>query len=112
MPTKFGQYHPLALRAVTSYFKDKYFKLGSDIVQCGQELLTKHMQLFSSNALQSIFDVLGVGFDEIHKVSKQLFIDVALCAPRPFNNNIFNRFVDVNGSHPNFTCNKVSLLSH
>ena len=112
VPRNGGQFHPLALRAVASYFQDQYSRLGSDIVHCGQELLTNHPQLFNSDASQSIFDVLGFGFDGIHEVSKQLFIDVALYAPRPFNNNIFNWLVDVNGSDPNFIRNKVSLLSN
>lgn len=35
-----GHYHPLALRAVASYFKDQYSKLDS-IVQCGKDLKAK-----------------------------------------------------------------------
>lgn len=40
VPIKVGHYHPLALRAVASYFKDLYSKLGS-IVQCGEDLIRK-----------------------------------------------------------------------
>ncbi|KAG0566025.1 hypothetical protein KC19_7G032500 [Ceratodon purpureus] len=81
VPTKVGHYHPLALRAVASYFKDQYSKLGS-IVKCGLELRNKKKLLFSSDPTNRIFDILGFGFHEICHLDKQLFIDVALYAPR------------------------------
>ena len=81
VPTKVGHYHPLALRAVASYFKDQYSKLGS-IVKCGLELRNKKKLLFSSDPTNRIFDILGFGYDELCHLDKQLFIDVALYAPR------------------------------
>lgn len=114
--TKFGHYHPLALRAVASYFKDRFSKLGN-IIQCGNELLKKKKLLFYSDASKSIFDVLGFGFNEICHVGKQLFIDIALYAPRADaeagDEDIFNWLDDIHVNlEPDAIHMQVGLLSH
>jgi len=54
-----------------------------------------------------IFDVLGIGFNEICPVGKQLFIDVALFAPPPDEDeDIFNWLVVI---HADLNANKIRL---
>ena len=110
-----GHYHPLALRAVASYFKDQYSKLDN-IVQCGEKLLNKKKLLFSSDASEDIiFDILGFGFHEMCPLSKQLFVDVALYAPQNDagdNEATFKWLVDIHNFESHAIQLKVGLLSH
>lgn len=105
-----GHHHPLALRAVAAYFRDRY--TGPDSILCWKEELKSRNDVFlHAPDSMDVFDVLGIGFNDknMTPLSKQLFIDVALYAPE---NEIFYWLVSIHYEYkPEIIREEVGLLS-
>jgi hypothetical protein len=105
-----GHYHPLALRAVAAYFRDRY--TGPDSILCWkEELKTRNNRFLHAPDSIDIFDVLGLGFNDknMSDLSKKLFIDVALFAPET---DTFNWLVSIHYEcKPQIIRDTVGLLS-
>lgn len=68
----------MALQAVASYLKDLYPELDS-ILLWKNALDSRKVAVFHTGDSKDNFDVLGIGFENMCDLTKQLFIDVALC---------------------------------
>lgn len=67
--------------------------------------------MFNSNLSDKIiFRVLGIGYQDLDPMTKQLFIDVALYAPRQVDGEgIFNWLLDINQFNGGVIRRKVGL---
>lgn len=112
VPKEVFHYHPLALLAIAFYFKNQNSKLDN-IESCGLEVISKKEQVFNSNLSDKIiFRVLGIGYQDLDHMTKQLFIDVALYAPRQVDGeDIFNWLLDINQFNGGVICRKVGLAA-
>ena len=77
-----GKYHPLALKALASY----YSNVGENNLLVWEKLLNRIHKLrpCRESETEHIFQILGFGFDTLFKATKLLFLDVALFIPGGF----------------------------
>ena len=73
------KYHPLALRALASY----YYEVDARNPLCWQSHLDDihKLRLCRESESGTIFQILGLGFGKLPKATKLLFLDVALFIP-------------------------------
>ena len=89
---KNGHYHPLAIRAVASFLHDR------SLDNSGQSWDGDVMLPYSR---EDIFSSLGLEFDSLSHKAKQLFIDVALYAPPPRSDDLYDWLLAVHGGSDN-----------
>lgn len=106
-----GHYHPLALQAVASYLRGRCTE--QDPILCWEKVLKdSDIILTQSPGSMDILGTLGLGFKDLDKSSKQLFIDVALFAPPPLEEgDTFNWLVSIHHRKPQIIRDEVGLLS-
>ncbi|KAG0589462.1 hypothetical protein KC19_1G022000 [Ceratodon purpureus] len=89
-----SHYHPLALRALASYLREKCAE--EDSILCWKKVLKDKNIVFLEDSKDNVYNVLGLGFHNMCDLSKQLFIDVALFAPSSVEKkDIFNWLVSI-----------------
>ena len=88
-----GHYHPLAIRAVASFLHDRF--LGN------YNMLSWDGDIMLHHSREDIFGILGLGFDALSDKAKQLFLDVALCAPPHLSDDLYDWLLDVHGGSDN-----------
>ena len=89
---KNGHYHPLAIRAVASFLHDRLLD------NSGQSWDGSIMLPYSR---EDIFSILRLEFDSLSHKAKQLFIDVALYAPPPHSDDLYDWLLAVHGGSDN-----------
>ena len=74
-----GKYHPLALRALASYYNNVSGRNPLDWVEHLNDI--HKLRPREESESENIFWILGLGFDTLSKTEKLLFLDVALFIP-------------------------------
>ena len=106
-----GKYHPLALRALASYYNEVDARRP---LRWQSHLYDLHMlQPCRESESGTIFQILGLGFGKLPKATKLLFLDVALFIPRGecFGINTIEWLTAVHGEETSTITRKVSSPS-